>query len=83
MSATGCYWRTPAWVASTKKPPANMGETLHLDRFAIAHPLFGQAQNYTYTQAWPPHHALADARALMAGYRAWHQFMEKIWSIES
>ena len=32
---------------------------------------------------WSRHHALADAQALMAGYRAWHQFMEKIWSIES
>ena len=66
-----------------QKPPANVGETLHLDRFSITHPLFEQAQNHTYTQDWPPHHALADARALRAGYRAWHQFMEKIWRIES
>ena len=66
-----------------QKPPANVGETLHLDRFAITHPLFEQAQNHTYTHDWPPHHALADARALMAGYRAWHQFMEKIWRIKS
>ena len=66
-----------------QKPPANVGEALHLDKFAITHPLFEQAQNYTYTQAWPPHHALADARALRAGYRAWHQFMEEIWRIES
>lgn len=53
------------------KPSANVGETLHLDRFAITHPLFEQAKNHTYTQAWPPHHALADARALRAGYFAW------------
>lgn len=66
-----------------QKPPANVGETLHLDKFAITHPLFEQAQNCTYTKDWPPHHALADARALMAGYRVWHQFMEKIWRIES
>ena len=65
-----------------QNPPANVGETLHLDRFAITHPLFEQAQNYTYTQDLPLHHALADARALRAGYRAWHQFMEKIWRIE-
>lgn len=65
-----------------QKPPANVGETLHLDRFAITHPLFERAQNNTYTQDWPPHHALADARALMAGYRAWHKFMEPIWRIE-
>ena len=65
-----------------QKPPANVGETIHLGRFSFTHPLFEQAQNLTYTQDWPPHHALADARALMAGYRAWHQFMEKIWRIE-
>jgi 3' exoribonuclease, RNase T-like len=65
-----------------QKPPANVGETLHLDRFAITHPLFEQAQNHTYSPDWPPHHALADARALRAGYRAWHQFMEKIWRIK-
>ena len=63
-------------------PPANFGEPLHLGNSSLTHPVFEQAQHYTYTQAWPPHHALADARALMAGYRAWHQFMEKIWRIE-
>ena len=66
-----------------QKPLAYVGETLHLDKFAITHPVFEQAQNHTYTLAWPPHHALADARALRAGYRAWHLFMEKIWRIES
>ena len=63
-------------------PPANFGEPLHLENSSITHPVFERAQNLTYTQDWPPHHALADARALMAGYRAWHQFMEKIWRIE-
>lgn len=63
-------------------PPVNMGEKLHLDRFAITHPLFEQAQNRAYSQDWPPHHALADARALMAGYRVWRPFMEKIWRIQ-
>ena len=65
-----------------QKPLANVGETIHLGRFSITHPLFEQAQNYTYTQDWPPHHALADARALRAGYRAWRPFMEKIWRIQ-
>ena len=65
-----------------QKPPANVGETIHLGRFSITHPLFEQAQNLTYSQDWPLHHALADARALMAGYRAWRGFMEKIWRIE-
>lgn len=65
-----------------RQPPANVGDKLRLDGFAITHPVFEQALNFTYTQDWPPHHALADARALMAGYRAWRQFMEKIWRIE-
>ena len=56
-----------------QKPPANVGEKLHLDRFAITHPIFEQAQNLIYTPDWPPHHALADARALMAGYRAFRE----------
>ena len=65
-----------------QKPPANVGETLHLDRFVITHPLFERAQNLIYTPDLPPHHALADARALMAGYRVWRPFMEKIWRIQ-
>ena len=28
------------------------------------------------------YNALADARALMAGYRAWRTVMENIWRIE-
>lgn len=63
------------------KPPAKLGEQLHLDSSAITHPIFEQAQSSSYTQDWPPHHALADARALMAGYRAWHEFMGPIWMI--
>lgn len=62
--------------------PTNFGEPLHLGNSSITHPLFEQALNFTYTQDWPPHHALADARALMAGYRAWRTAMEKIWRIE-
>ena len=65
-----------------KNPPTNFGEPLHLGNSSITHPIFERAQNNIYTQEWPPHHALADALALMAGYRAWRQFMEKIWRIE-
>ena len=67
---------------SYRNPLANFGEPLQLGNSSITHPVFERAQNLTYTQDWPPHHALADARALMAGYHAWHQFMEKIWRIE-
>lgn len=54
------------------KPPANFGDRLHLANSSISHPEFERAQNLLYTLDWPPHHALADARALMADYRAWH-----------
>lgn len=65
-----------------RQPPANVGDKLRLDGYAITHPVFEQALNFTFTQDWPPHHALADARALMAGYRAWHKFMEPIRRIK-
>jgi hypothetical protein len=67
---------------SYRSPPANFGEPLHLGNSSITHPVFEKALNRIYTQDWPPHHALADARALMAGYRAWREFMEKIWRIQ-
>ncbi|WP_180129360.1 hypothetical protein [Rhodoferax sp. BLA1] len=66
-----------------KKLPPNVGDKLHLDRRTIAHPVFDQAKNATYTPQWPPHHALADARALMAGYHAWKAFMEPIKRIQT
>ena len=64
------------------KPPANFGEPLHLDSHTITHPIFLRALNLTFTQEWPQHHALADARALMAGYWAWRGFMDRIWRFE-
>lgn len=63
-------------------PPVNFGQPLHLENSSITHPEFERAQNNTYTQDWPPHHSLADARALMKGYRAWRALMEKTWRIE-
>ena len=54
-----------------QRPHAKLVENLHLDINAITHPAFERAQSDFYTQDWPAHHALADARALMAGYRAW------------
>ena len=65
-----------------RNPPANFGEPLHLDGHTITHPMFEQALNRVYTEDWPAHHALADARALMAGYRAWRTYMEPIWAIQ-
>ena len=72
-----------AWLGRThKQAPINVGDKLHLANHTITHPVFQLALNRTYTQAWPPHHALADARALMAGYRAWKTFMEPIQRIK-
>ncbi len=53
------------------KPPGDFAKQLFLDSNTVTHPIFEMAKNSSYTQDWPPHHALADARALMAGYRAW------------
>lgn len=66
-----------------QKLPDHFGaDKLHLDSHAITHPIFEQAHGNTFTPDWPAHHALADARALRAGYRAWWPFMEKIWSVQ-
>lgn len=65
-----------------RNPPENFGAPLHLENASITHPVFERAQNLVYTQDWPPHHALADARSLRAGYRAWRTFMENIWRIQ-
>ena len=64
------------------RPLENFAEQLYLDGHTIGHPIFEGAQNLIYTQDWPPHHALADARALMSGYRAWRGFMAKIRGIQ-
>lgn len=65
-----------------QEPPANFGENIELARTTITHPMFQAASAAMFSDQWPPHHALADARALMAGYRAWRNFMEKIWRIQ-
>ena len=78
-------WQLLAWAIlgrTYRCPPVNFGEPLHLGNSSITHPIFERAQNNIYSQDWLPHHALADARALMAGYRAWRTFMEPIWNIE-
>ena len=78
-------WQLLVWAIlgrAYRNPPAKFGEPLHLDGHAITHPIFERAQNNIYTQDWPPHHALADARALMAGYCAWRTYMEPLWKIQ-
>ena len=55
------------------KPPGDFAKRLYLDSSIITQPVFEQAHKLTYTRDWPMHHALADARALRAGYRAFRQ----------
>lgn len=55
------------------KPPANVGDKLLLVDDIVGDPVFQQALNRTFSRDWPPHHALADARAMMAGYRVWRE----------
>jgi hypothetical protein len=60
-----------AWLGGGHQgPPANVGGRLYLDSRMTAQALFEQAQQSVYCKAWPVHHALADARALRAGYFA-------------
>lgn len=68
-----------AWLGTShRQAPPNIGGKLLLARHTITHPIFEKAQTLAYTYDLPPHHALADARTLMAGYRAWEIFMEPI-----
>jgi hypothetical protein len=45
-----------------KLPDNFCADKLHLGVSAITHQIFEQALNSTYTNEWPLHHALADAR---------------------
>lgn len=55
------------------KPPSNVGDKLLLTNEIAGDPVFQYALNRTFTADFPPHHALADARAIMAGYQAWRK----------
>ncbi|MDQ1835203.1 hypothetical protein [Massilia scottii] len=50
--------------------PANVGESLLLGEVE-GDPVYLAALDRSYVAGWPRHHALADARAMSAGYRAW------------
>ena len=54
-----------------QQPPANIGEKHLLPTELVGDPVFQRARNQSFTREWPPHHALADARAFRAGYLAW------------
>jgi hypothetical protein len=50
--------------------PPNVATRLHLAHDTLSDAAFKMANVRSFTHEWPPHHALADARALRAGYRA-------------
>lgn len=59
------------------KPPSNVGDKLLLAPEIAGDPVFQQAFYRAFTQELPSHHALADAKALMAGYLAWRKTHEE------
>ena len=50
--------------------PANVGNSLLLGEVE-GDPAYQAALDRAYVAGWPRHHALSDARAMRAGYRAW------------
>ena len=59
--------------------PANLEGKLILGNSIISDPIFEDSLSRTFTIDWPPHHALADARALRNGYAAWKASMDLAW----
>lgn len=59
--------------------PQKLADKLLVGGHVIRDPVFEQAFEKAFTPALPRHHALADARALMAGYRAWRPSMDRVW----
>lgn len=51
--------------------PASIETPLCLSGFVVTDPVYQAAFNHSINDEWPRHHALADARATYAGYRAW------------
>jgi hypothetical protein len=60
--------------------PANIGQKIQLGESTIGDPIFEHAAARAYSAKWPPHHALADAQALMIGYQAWRASVEGVWA---
>lgn len=52
---------------------SNMDDKLLLAAEIVGSPVYQQALDKAFTPEWPRHHALADARAMMAGFRAWRE----------
>ncbi len=62
-------------LSSHPTAPATIGLKIPLGENVTSAPSFEIGVERTYSAQWPRHHALADARALMAGYQAWRAFV--------
>ncbi len=51
--------------------PSNVGAHQLVDHRMFRHSAYKLGEVLTYSKAWPPHHALADAQALREGYLRW------------
>ena len=51
--------------------PASIDTTVYLSGRIVTHPTYQDAFNRSLSEAWPRHHALADACGIRAGYYAW------------
>lgn len=58
-------------------PPANFGEFLQLENAVLAHSVFRQAKDTVFFNELQRHHALDDARALMAAHAVWRIYMDQ------
>jgi hypothetical protein len=55
--------------------PLNIGVHQLVDQKIFRHSAYKLGEVLTYSTAWPPHHALADAQALREGYLRWRAAM--------
>lgn len=62
-------------------PPFNFGAHQPVDHKIFRHSAYKLGEVLTYSAAWPPHHALADAQALREGYLRWQAAMSgRVWN---
>jgi hypothetical protein len=56
--------------------PSNLSGYELVDHKIFRHSAYKLGEVLTYSAAWPPHHALADAKALREGYLRWEAAAE-------
>jgi hypothetical protein len=62
--------------------PLNVGAYQLVDHKIFRHSAYKLGEVLTYSAAWPPHHALADAQALREGYLRWEAAVSgRAWGV--